>query len=185
MLRRELGLMGEVKWSKVSKQRLEDYKQIIDFFFSKSELSFAGVVADQHKLRQADFAEGDQELGFYRLYYAVIAAGMRPYKRYLVLLDFKKNKGSDRYRTLRRKLEHHVKGWAWIDDLTVIDSAQSPLAQLSDLLTGALAASWSGCKEGSAKKALIDYISQKNGCAINQATPALEGKLLVGDAFSR
>ena len=45
---------------------------------------------------------------------------------YLILLDFKRNKGADRYTMLRRVLDRSLRGKAWVTDLTVIDSHQSP-----------------------------------------------------------
>jgi len=86
-----------------------------------------------------------------------------PGNRYLILLDFKKNKGADRYTTLRRVLENATKGKAWIDDLTVIDSHQSPLAQITDLMTGATAAQWCGINPDSPKAKLANHIGQRRG----------------------
>ncbi|MGV3774107.1 MAG: DUF3800 domain-containing protein [Verrucomicrobiales bacterium] len=180
-LRSDLGLNGEIKWNKVSERRLQDYKRLIDFFLNEDAIQFRALVANQKALASADFMEGDHELGFYRMYFALIAGCMRPQRRYLVLLDFKKNKGADRYRVLREKLEHFAKGWAWIDDLTVIDSSESPLAQLSDLLTGAVAGAWSGFEKAGPKKLLVDYISEQLGWPLNKATPEFEGKLLIAD----
>jgi hypothetical protein len=165
LLREACGLKGEVKWSKVSAHKLEAYKKLADFFFSQEDLRFRIIIVDQPKVKIATFHGGDRELGFYKFYYEMLEKWIFPGNRYLVLLDFKKNKGADRYSSLRRYLELKTKGRAWIDDLTVIDSYQSHLAQLCDVLTGVVAATWCRSTQG-AKAELASYIGQKRGASL-------------------
>jgi len=162
-LRERIGLKGELKWSKVSERKLEAYKTLVDFFFDEPNLRFRVIVVDQSKVDAHRFHGGDRELGFYKFYYEMLEKWIEPANRYLVLLDFKKNKGAGRYTTLRRVLENRTKGSAWIDDLTVIDSYESPLAQLSDLLTGAVAASWCSFKSATPKSRLADHLGSRRG----------------------
>lgn len=158
-----VGLNAEVKWSKVSPSRLEAYKRVVDFFFEHEDLEFRVIVVDQAKVDIERFHGGDRELGFYKFYYEMLVKWLEPGNEYLILLDFKKNKGADRYSTLRTYLQRKLSGQAWITDLTVIDSGESPLAQLSDLLTGAVAASWCGMAPGGAKAELARHIAKRCG----------------------
>lgn len=169
-LRESVGLKGEVKWSKVSARKLEAYQKLVAFFFQQQDLRFRVIVVDQSKVDLRRFHGGDRELGFYKFYFEMLEKWIEAGNRYLVLLDFKRNKGADRYGTLRRVLENKAKGMAWIDDLTVIDSYESPLAQLNDLLTGAVAATWCGLKPGGAKERLSAYIAQHRGASLKTAT---------------
>jgi hypothetical protein len=164
--RESVNLKGEVKWSKVSQKRLADYQKLVDFFFDQPDLRFRAIVVDQSKVDVNRFHGGDRELGFYKFYFEMIEKWILAGNRYLVLLDFKKNKGANRYTTLRRALENKIRGAAWIDDLTVIDSCQSPLAQLSDILTGAVAATCCGFTNASAKAQLAAYIGQRRGASL-------------------
>lgn len=156
---RERGLNAEIKWSKVSSARLDDYKALIDFFFQTKPLSFRVIVVDQSKVDLAKFHDGDRELGFYKFYYQMLKAWITKGNDYLVLLDFKQNKNRNRYGDLRRIVARRAaKTNATLADLTVIDSQQSPLAQLCDLLTGSVAAS--ACSDTRASKLqLADYIA--------------------------
>lgn len=168
-LRESIGLKGEVKWSKVSEKKLEAYRKLVDFFFDQPDLRFRVIVVDQSKVDVHRFHAGDRELGFYKFYFEMLEKWIEPENRYLVLLDFKKNKGADRYTTLRRVLENKTKGRAWIDDLTVIDSYESPLAQLNDLLTGAVAATWCGFKADTSKARLAAHIGSRRGTLLHVA----------------
>jgi len=176
-LKRLIGLNSEVKWSKVSFARLDAYKRLVDFFLS-SEVNFRVIVVDQSKVDVDRFHGGDRELGFYKFYYEMLIKWLLPGNQYVILLDYKQNKGADRYTTLRTVLERKLKGVAWVSDLTVIDSCQTPLAQLCDLLTGAVAASWcDGLAATGPKKAIAQHLAtglNKASLKFQSASPAFE-----------
>ena len=159
------GLRGEVKWAKTSAKHLDDYKALVDFFFEQRDLRFRTIVVEQAKVQMARFHGKDKELAFYKFYYEMLEKWLEERAEYLILLDYKQNQGADRYTTLRRYLERHLRGIAWIADLTVIDSWESPLAQLCDLLTGAVAAAYNGTRPGSPKEALSAYVAGRAGFA--------------------
>lgn len=162
-LRETIGLCGEIKWSKVSAMKLDAYKKVVDFFFDQADLNFRVILVDQTKVDLHKFHGNDRELGFYKFYFEMLEKWLLPNNQYLILLDYKRNKGADRYTTLRRVLEKATRGKAWIDDLTVIDSYESPLAQLNDVLTGATAACWCDSKPGGPKAELARYIGERRG----------------------
>jgi hypothetical protein len=176
-LKRSLGINSEVKWSKVSFVRLDAYKRLADFFLSQ-ELSFRVIVVDQARVDVNRYYGGDRELGFYKFYYEMLIKWLSPGNQYVILLDFKQNTGASRYKTLRTVLERKLKGVAWISDLTVIDSCQAPLAQLCDLLTGAVAAAWcDGLAAPGPKQALAQHIAaglSKPSLKFQSSSPALE-----------
>ena len=137
------GLGAELKWSKVSEKKLPAYRAIVDFFFAE-EMSFRAILVEQAKLNYAAFKDGDEELGFYTFYYEMLIKWLDQPVAYNLLLDFKKNKGADRYAVLQRCLKCKVPRGTTVSGLHVIDSADSPLAQLADILIGATAATWCG-----------------------------------------
>ena len=157
------GLRGEVKWTKTSAKRLGDYRALVDFFFDRAELRFRAIVVEQDKVRLEAYHGKDRELAFYKFYYEMLEKWLEEPGEYLVLLDYKQNRGADRYTTLRTYLERHLRGVAWVADLTVIDSRESPLAQLCDLLTGAVAAAYNGTRTDGPKEALAQYIARRAG----------------------
>ncbi|QBG47609.1 DUF3800 domain-containing protein [Verrucomicrobia bacterium S94] len=163
----ECGFGSEIKWHKVSRLKLDAYKRLVDFFFDHQQLCFRVILVEQDKVDYARFHGSDRELGFYKFYYEMLNQWLTQGNEYLLLLDFKKNKGADRFTELRRVLENKIRGRAWISDLTVIDSHQSRLMQLADLLTGACAAAWcDNLPPDSAKRDLIRYIGEKRGRAV-------------------
>jgi hypothetical protein len=62
-------MYAELKWTKVSKGKLDDYKSLVDLFFSKAsenKLAFKSAVFDISG-RNKRHHGGDRELGFYKL----------------------------------------------------------------------------------------------------------------------
>lgn len=155
-------LKSEVKWSKVSNKRLEDYKKLVNFFFDHELLKFRAIVVEQAKVRFDKYHGKDRELAFYKFYYEMLEKWLDTGNEYLILLDYKNNRGANRYKTLQRYLENYLKGKAWIRDLTVVNSKETPFAQLCDLLTGSVAAAYNESRAGSAKDQLTKYIASKN-----------------------
>ena len=99
---------------------------------------------------------------------------MVPPHRYLVLLDFKTDKGADRFGDLRRVLKNNLPSGASLSDLTINDSFQSPLAQLADLPTGCVTAAWCGLKPHSAKAALARYLENRGRIRLTQPSLSQE-----------
>lgn len=157
-----LRLGSEVKWSKTSRLMLEAYKALVDFFFSH-ELNFRVIVVDQAKLKYDEFKDGDEELGFYTFYYEMLIKWLNQPVPYNLLLDFKKNRGADHYQVLGNCLKSKIPAGTTIRGMNIIHSAESPLAQLADVLIGAVAASWCGLAPGTPKAELAAYIAQKAG----------------------
>ena len=166
-------LRGEIKWRKVSRKKFDAYESLVDFFFDQPEIRFRSIVVDQRKLDVDTFHGKDKELAFYKFYYEMLEKWLDAGHEYLILLDFKENKGANRYTTLKRCLENHLRGKAWILDLTVIDSSETPLAQLCDLLTGAVAAAYNGSKAGGAKENLTKHIAERAGFRTLRTSTAL------------
>jgi len=149
----------EIKWNKVTASRIAQYQKLLEYFFSQTELEFRVLVVEHAKWQ---FPKKDRELGFYALYQNLLEQTIAPSTQLTILLDFQKNSEADRYTSLKRHLERAVLGKAWINELTIIDSRESRLAQLTDLLTGAVAAAYCGTSQGG-KAELIRMLADMSG----------------------
>lgn len=179
-LMRSNNLNSELKWSKVSNKYLEGYKRIVDFFFEHEEVCFRAIVVEQSKVKMAACHGKERELAFYKFYYEMLEKWLMPDNEYLILLDHKNNKGADRYKTLKLYLERYLIGKAWIRDLTVINSRETPFAQLCDIFTGAIAAAYNVPNAGSAKEQMSNYIASKAGWStLHTSTNLSERKLNI------
>ena len=180
LLMKSLRLNSELKWSKVSSKKLDEYRRIADFFFEEEALRFRAIVVPQDRVKLEEYHGRDRELAFYKFYYEMLEKWLEAGNEYLILLDYKNNRGADRYTTLRTYLERYLRGKAWIRDLTIIDSRQTPLAQLCDILTGSVAAAYNGTRPSSAKEALAKYIAESASLpSLKTSTPLTAGKFNI------
>ncbi len=175
-IRTDQNVNGEVKWSKVSRLKFDAYANIVRAFFESDRAQYRAIIVDQE---QVDYRrhDGDMELGFYKFYYEMIEKWVIGGNSYNILLDYKNNQGCGRLKKLKDCLVNYGKPrGATINELTSIDSNQSHIAQLCDILTGAIAADANGIGYGTAKQEFVELLTKLRGrspLSAPSASPAM------------
>ena len=82
---------------------------------------------------------------------------------YTILLDFQANRGKSRHVILRDCLRNKHRDVSVINEINLIDSEKSNIAQLCDIFTGAVSAGYNGLNPGGAKERMIRYITVSLG----------------------
>jgi len=158
----------EFKWRKVSRSRLQFYRECVDWFFAAGEnLRFRAIVVDRTKIDLIKFHEGDAELGFYKFYYQLLLHWTRDCNFYRVFCDYKSNRLPTRLKTLEACLNHANLA----SDLVVqaVRSEESVLLQVCDVLIGVTQARFNRTpKDGSAKAELVADVERHLGHPIRQ-----------------
>jgi len=178
--RAETNMHAELKWTKVSPQKLPEYKRFIDYFFAvnnANQVRFHSLLIDNHQVDHKRFSGGDKELGFYKFYYQLLlhAFGWRYCQketgsRLVVLLDHRNSSYS--LDTLKRELNRgmarkfQVPGNPFVS-VESRDSKQTDLIQIADLLIGAVGFQKNGlhllAESKRAKVELAAYIAAQAG----------------------
>lgn len=73
--RNNYSMFYELKWSKISKNRLPHYKALVDVVFDmikENRINIRTIVVDTKKLDHKRFNDGDSETGFYKMYYQLL-----------------------------------------------------------------------------------------------------------------
>lgn len=68
-------MTAELKWTKVSKQKLSEYRETIDFHFEwlvPRGASFQSLIVNCHELDHRRFNDGDPDLGFNKFLYQLL-----------------------------------------------------------------------------------------------------------------
>jgi hypothetical protein len=178
--RHDYEMWAELKWTKVSKGKLAEYKAFVDTFFRAGEadlLHYHSIIIDTHLLDHRKYNQGDKELGFYKFYYQLLlhSFGRRYCRvneedRFLVFLDQRQT--SYKLGTLKNILNHGIKKKYAIDSIPwrnvePRDSKRSDHLQIVDVLTGAIGFVKNGyCLDASsspAKRELADHIVKAVG----------------------
>lgn len=127
---------GEIKWSKVSPNRLDFYVELIDLFVSYGDnLRFRCIAVDHTQLNLA-LHENDGELGFYKFYYQLLHHWILDFNEYRIFCDVKSNRDPKRLPVLARCLTRANLS-SGIESIQSLHSNEVVLIQLCDLLLGA------------------------------------------------
>lgn len=179
-------MMGELKWSKVSTQKLAEYKAFIDLFFAFIKgMHFKAIVLDTHQIDHKRYNKGDKELGFYKFMYQFLLHSFSPYAsnddKYIIYLD--ERDSSYPLGTLKVVLNRGIKkkftGRITSDivrNIEPMDSRKSSIMQIADILMGAIGYEMNLCHlRSNAKRGkvlLCEYIAVKAGTgSLMQETP--------------
>ncbi len=163
---------SEAKWSKVSDSFVQPYVEVVRVFLEEQQVRFRAIIVDRQRVDIDVYHKGDQELGFYKFYYQLLIHWLSPEHSYDILLDHKVNSIDNRLTTLRNVLNNKLGTTGTVRLLEPINSRQSRLSQLCDVLTGAVAASANDAiRRDSGKRQITDILASAMGWnSLNTAT---------------
>jgi hypothetical protein len=181
---------GEMKWAKVSRTKLSAYKRVMDLFFSRDLADvahFHSLVVDLTQQNNAAFNEGNREIGFNKEVFQLARKFGRLYPgRFHVYVDERKT--DQRTEELRLMLNRHVhktqpqRDWPY-RRVQFRDSSATPILQVTDILTGAIAYKMNGHDKAEnaspAKCELAEYVLSSAGIRDVSKGTAVGGKFTI------
>lgn len=181
-LKHGLSSWFEIKWTKVSNAKIDFYKELIDYFFYNS-LSFRGIVARGKKeLDHYKYNKGSFDLWYYKMYFLLLDLIIKPTDEYKVFIDIKDTNGGPKVKKLQEVLCNNIYDFKHevIKDIKQINSNESEILQLADLLIGALGYYHRGLNhKENGKSKLIQYIINTHGIDISANTLKSERKFNI------
>lgn len=132
----------EIKWTKVSKSKIDFYLDLLDYFWRTSDLHYRGLVAKgKNELDHQKYNGGDFDLWYYKMYFRLLDPIIDQDAEYRIFMDIKDTKGGKRIRKLHQVLCNNMYDFnkEVITDISLIDSKESEILQMGDLLNGAIA----------------------------------------------
>lgn len=178
----QYNMNSELKWTKVSRSKLEEYKKFIDHFFALNDtdyLHFHCLILDTHQINHKKYNNGNADLGFYKFYYQLLlhsfgrnycAISSGKAESLVVCLDEKSSKYS--LSELKRVLNNGINKKHGIStnpfkSVEPLDSKRSDVMQIADIIMGAIGYQKNGfhllSNSSEAKKELANYIAKKVG----------------------
>lgn len=158
----------EIKWTKVSKSKIEFYEELIEYFYNNSKLSYRGLVArDKNKLDHNAYNDGDYDMWYYKMYYLLLDPIISPSDEYRIFIDIKDTNGGPRTKKLHNVLCNNKYDFKQevIRDIIQVNSHESEILQLTDLFNGILSYFYRGLLDNEGgnqgKKRLIEIVSNK------------------------
>ena len=180
LLRKQHSTWREFGWKTLSPSRRDFYWALLELFHKAPELTFRCLVVDRTNLNHEQFNQGDNELGFYKLYYQMLVHWLKPHCAYYIYLDWQQNKTQRRFTDLRDILRRKLTGKAKIECLEPVNSEHISLNQLSDLLIGAVGYVWNDRQGSAIKKDFCNDLAQVIGISsLKSTTPLSESKFNI------
>ena len=186
---------AEIKWNKVSPSKINYYKELIDYFFKNEEIRFRALIIDKSKLQHNKFNQTHDDW-YYKMYYQLLLNLVEPKQENYIYLDIKDTKSAKKVEGLKRYLSFKLMDYEFevIKNIQSINSQESVIMQLADLLIGAIGYKnreiYKEKNSSIAKKELMMYIIQKSGYSLTKSTFLSEKKfnlfcidLKAGDAI--
>lgn len=162
-IKHNLSSWFEIKWTKVSKSKIEFYKELIDYFFNNN-LNFRAVIARNKKnLDHEKYNNGDYNEWYYKMYYLLLDQMIVPTDNYRIFIDIKDTKGGPKVEKLHEILCNNKYDFKRevLEDIKQINSKESEILQLADLFIGAVGYKNRGLNSSDSKLEIIDYIENK------------------------
>jgi len=173
LIRKKHDVWREFGWKTLSPSRRDFYWALLDFFRNEPELAFRCLVVDRNILDHHQFNQGDNELGFYKLYYQMLVHWLKPACAYYLYLDWQQNRTQRRFMDLRDILRRKLTGKAKIECLEPVSSRQIPMIQMTDLLIGAVGYAWNDKRGSAIKQDFCTDLAKAVGLTVLKATTML------------
>ena len=170
---------GELKWTKVSKARLDFYLELVDWFLAEAPLQFHGlVVLHKERLNHELFNQGSHDDFYYKMYSSLLNKILILKERYNVYLDIKDTRSRLKVQKLGEVLGSNKYDFTsqMVGHLQNIRSHESYLLQVCDFLLGAVSYRHRGLSGNSAKVEIIRHLEARLGRELLRSTPLREEK---------
>ncbi len=170
---------GELKWTKVSKARIDFYLELTSWFLAEPPLHFRGlVVLQKHELNHDYFNKGSHDDFYYKMYFSLLSKILSPENQYNIYLDIKDTRSRRTVQRLSEVLCNDKYDFTsqMIRHIQNIHSYESDLMQLTDFLLGSVSYRQRGLSSNAAKEAIVKRLEKGLGRDLLHSTPLCEEK---------
>lgn len=149
-------MKAELKWSKISPQKLAEYKYLVDYFFAMNNtnhLQFHCIIFDSTQSNHSRYNGGDRDVGLSKLYYQLILHRLvrrcgQGDEQNTCYARLDKRNSSTSMEDLRRMINNGARHFGITHDplkqIVPVDSKLCDILQLNDVILGAVGAARNG-----------------------------------------
>ncbi len=164
---------SEMKWTKITHNKLGAYEALISYFFACDDLSFRAILIDKEQLEHDRFNHTHDQF-YYKMYWQMLEWFIEPSNQYHVYLDIKDTQGYLKVQKLHEVLchSHHDFNRKVIEKIQEIRSHEIILTQLVDLLIGGIsyANRYPSGGKSPAKQKIVALIKNLSGFSLINTT---------------
>ena len=171
----------ELKWNKVSKSKIEYYKDVINYFFDDDDLQFRVLVVSNKTDINYEKFNHTHDTFYYKMYFGMLKAILNPENSHHIYIDIKDTKSKEKVHKLEQVLRNDKYDYSKeiIKKVQQVRSHEVEILQLADLLVGATAYVNRGLANSKAKNELINLIKHRSKYSLTKSTLLKERKFNV------
>ncbi len=171
----------ELKWNKVSKTKLDYYKDVINYFFDDDDLLFRVIVVSKKNEIDYESFNHTHDTFYYKMYFGMLKAILNPEKSHHIYIDIKDTKSSEKVHKLEEVLRNDKYDYSkeTIKKVQQVRSHEVEILQLTDLLIGAIGYINRGLDTSKAKTELVDLIKKRSKYSLLKSTLLKERKFNI------
>lgn len=161
----------EIKWVKVSRNKSDFYKKLIELFFEEDINFRCIVVTDKSRLRHNEYNQ-DHNIFYDKMYYYMLLNIIENDEQYNIYVDIKDSYTNDKCNILKSYISNKyndVNGHI-IQKIQPINSRESQLLQLADILIGSITYYNRKIDTNKTKCEMIELIKKKSGLNLFHTT---------------
>lgn len=167
----------EIKSTKISPAKYDFYKALIDLFLSEDDLFFRAVIIDKNQLDHSRFNQTHDDF-YYKMVYNLFKYFLCGKINY-IYIDYKDSMSYEKSQRVTQCLNNNHKmppNYSFFAQ--PINSKESNILQLADLLIGLTSYNARGISSSKSKRDLIDCIEKNTGISMFDTTPYnINGKI--------
>lgn len=167
----------EIKWVKVSPNKLPFYLDVIDYFFDTSDLHFRAIIIDKKTLDHKRY-QSNHDTFYYKMYFELLSKIFDPKEKYNIYIDIKDTVGSKKVKELHKILCNDLYdfGGDVVEKIQIIHSDEVEIMQVCDILIGAIQFLNRTDVNSKAKKEIVKRIKERSGYDLTRTTLLREEK---------
>jgi len=171
----------ELKWNKVSKSKIEYYKDVINYFFDDDDLQFRVLVVSNKSAIDYEKFNHTHDTFYYKMYFGMLKAILNPENSHHIYIDIKDTKSKEKVHKLEQVLRNDKYDYSKeiIKKVQQVRSHEVEILQLADLLVGATAYVNRELANSKAKNELINLIKHRSKYSLTKSTLLKERKFNV------
>ena len=171
----------EIKWTKVSKSKVEFYLDLIDYFFDDDDLHFRALVVPDKTILDHKKMNQDHDTWYYKMYFSMLKVLIDPHAKNRIFMDIKDTRSANKMRKLHNVLctDQYDFNRDIIEIVQTVRSHEVELIQLADLLIGAVSYVNKGLSTNEGKLKVIERIQKRSGYSLTLTTYLKESKFNI------
>jgi hypothetical protein len=168
----------EFKWTKVGPSKIQMYMDIIDYFFDDDDLKFRCLVVPNKSIIDHKKFKQSHDDWYYKMYFNMLKVIFKPTDHYHIYIDIKDTKSRDKVAKLHDVLcnSQYDFSQSMIRRVQQVRSHEVLVAQLADILIGAVSYKFRKDYRSTAKMKLVSRIVERSGYNLEKSTLYREEK---------